>query len=343
MRLSWALCVIIAGTYGTELAAQPPQTQDPLQRSTARATGDQSYQLRYKARAGEAIRWEVEQIASTETRMAGHEENSSLRSRSVHSWIVDSVDSHDQITFRNQLESASEWQKVGDTDPVSFDSVKGGDVADIFQPTAEKIGKPIATITIDPYGVVVNRVDHIKTTELGMGAVTIPFPEQPIPIDFRWETPEEVMARRKDKSLKPIKTRIVYTLRSVKEGIATISFRREVLTPVDDPWIEMQLQQKINQGSILFDIGRGRVTKKTVQWDEQVQGFEGSDSFLRYLGSYTMTLLSDDSPAQAPGSTSRASGSSPPTGSPLQPLPPVPPERSSSYVKPRDGAPIIRR
>jgi hypothetical protein len=115
--------------------------------------------------------------------------------------------------------------------------------------------------------------------------------------------------------------------------MATISFRREILTPIEDPWIEMQLQQKMNQGSILFDIGNGRVAKKHVQWDEQVQGFEGNDSFLRYLGSYTMQLSTT---AAQPASTDNPL-------SPLTPLGKAGDERSSSFIKPVDGKPIIRK
>jgi hypothetical protein len=321
--LVWLAC-------STDTQAQPQQDRTDLQKSTSRATRNQQFELRYNLQQGETIRWSVEQIASTDTRMAGHEEKSSLRSRSVHSWTVESVDSLGNMTFRNQLDSASEWQKVGDDEPVSYDSESGEETPDIYLATAEKIGKPIATTTIDPQGGIVNRVDHITVAELGMGSITIPLPGKPVSIGEQWEVPEDIHARRKDKSIKTIKTRIQYTLRSVENGIAAISFRREVLTPIEDPWIEMQLQQKINQGTIQFDVARGRVVKKLVQWDEQVQGFEGNDSFLRYLGTYTMILQTPDTKQQA--------GSNP-----LQPLSPSATDRSSSYVKPRDGKPIIRK
>ena len=93
----------------------------------------------------------------------------------------------------------------------------------------------------------------------------------------------------------------------------------------------MQLQQKINQGTILFDIAQGRIAKRMVQWDEQVQGFEGNDSYLHYLGTYTMTLEDADA------DTEQA------TASPLTPLRDGAAERSSGYVKPRDEKPIIRK
>ena len=313
------------------LWAQPPQDpQSELDRSTAHATRSQTYDLKYKLQPGETLRWSVEQIASTDTRMAGHEETSSLRSRSVHSWEVDRTDSRGNMTFRNRLVSAVEWQQVGDQEPLSYDSSQPDqEIPDLFLATAEKIGKPIATITIRPDGTVVNRVEHIKAPELGLGSVTTPLPDQPVAIGAQWDTPEEIQTRRKDKSIKTVKTRVRHTLRSVEDGLAAISFRREILTPVDDPWIHMQMQQKINQGTILFDIAAGRIVKKLVQWDEQVQGFEGGDSFLRYLGSYSMVI------EDPPRDTADAN--------PLRPLDAEPVQRSSDYVKPRDEKPIIRK
>jgi len=114
--------------------------------------------------------------------------------------------------------------------------------------------------------------------------------------------------------------------------LATISFRREILTPVEDPKVKSQIQQKLNQGAVFFDIAKGRITRKVVQWDEKVQGFEGDDSYLRYVGSYTMELLEDaESTAQVQ------------TGNPLKPLKIEKGQRSSRYLRPREGKPIIRK
>lgn len=330
MRLFFSVILCSGLMTGVFSVANAQQDKTDLERSTSRATSNQRFELRYKMQSGDILRWTVEQIASTETRMAGHEEKSSLRSRSVHAWTVQSVDSLGNMTFQNQLESATEWQKVGDDDPVSYDSSKNDEIPDVYLPTAEKIGKPIATITISPLGETVNRVELIKTPELGMGSITTPLPDRMLAIGEQWDIPEDMQARRKDKSLKTIKSRMLYTLRNVENGIATISFRRELLTPIEDPWIEMQLQQKMNQGSIHFDIAKGCVVKKIVQWDEQVQGFEGNDSFLRYLGSYTMELATT---AATPTNA----------GNSLTPLVPAIAERSNTYIKPVDGKPIIRK
>ncbi len=197
---------------------------------------------------------------------------------------------------------------------------------------AEKIGKPIATTKIDPSGKIVQRESHIRTMEFGMGKFTLVFPSEPLSIGSQWNTPEELQSRKADQTLKTIQTRMLYTLRKVEDGIATISFRREVLTPIDDPKVKSQIQQKLNQGALYFDIANGRVTKKVVQWDEKVQGWEGDDSYLHYVGKYEMELMTE--------AESQAAAQS----NPLKPLSPGKEgERSSAYIRPRDGAPVIRK
>lgn len=308
------------------------QINDAVGRATNRMQNRQTFLLRYKMSQGQTLRWDVEQIATTDAAMAGYEEQSSLRTRSVIAWNVISVDDKGFITIQDQLESAIEWQKTGDSDPISYDSTKDEEVHETFLATAEKIGKPIATTTIEPSGKIVQRESHIKTMEFGMGKFTLQLPEEPLAIGAQWNIPEELQTRKKDKTIKIVKTRMLYTLRKVENGLATISFRREVLTPIDDPSVKSQIQQKLNQGSLLFDITRGCITKKIVQWDEKVQGFEGDDSFLHYVGKYTMDLIVDDETA-ATSSSSKT----------LKPLTPKVGERSSNYIRPRKGKPTLRK
>jgi len=314
------------------IALQDRDIGNAVDRSTRRAQQRQTYVLKYKMQKGETIRWQVEQIATTDTSMAGFSEKTSLRTRSVIAWKVLSVDSNGNMTVQDQLESAVEWQKIGDEDAISYDSNRDDEVPEIYQATAEKIGKPISTTTIGPSGKVIQKESHIRTMEFGMGKFTLPLPENALAIGAQWNIPEELQARKNDGTLKAIQTRMLYTLRKVENGLATISFRREVLTPVEDPKVKSQIQQKLNQGALFFDIARGRVTRKVVQWDEKVQGFEGDDSYLHYVGNYTMELIED------PESSAENRHANP-----LIPLKISKGERSSSYIRPRDGKPVIRK
>ncbi len=320
---------LFAGTPG--LFGQE-KDDNAVDRSTRRAEQRQSWKLQYRMQPDETLRWSVEQIASTDTSMAGFNEKTSLRTRSVIVWDILSVDTKGNITVQDQLESAVEWQKIGDADPVSYDSTKDENVPDLYQATAEKVGKPISTTTINPSGQIIQQENHIRRAEFGMGKFTLPLPEEAISLGGQWNTPEELQARRGDGTLKVIKTRMLYTLRKVEDGIATVSFRREVLTPVEDPKVKSQIQQKMNQGALFFDLAAGRITKKVVQWDEKVQGFEGDDSYLHYIGKYTMELLEDP---QATGQTE--------VGQALQPLNTKSGNRASSFIRPRNGKPVIRK
>ena len=266
--LAWFLFVVWFA--GTNLSAQD-SGDNAIERSAKRAEQRQVWKLQYRMQPSETLRWEVEQIATTDATMAGFSEKTSLRTRSVIAWEILSVDTKGNMTIQDQLESAVEWQRIGESQPISFDSSKDEEVPDVYQATAEKIGKPISTTTINPSGQIIQQENHIRRAEFGMGKFTLPLPEQAIPIGGQWNTPENLQARRGDGTLKVIKTRMLYTLRKVEDGVATISFRREILTPVEDPKVKSQIQQKMNQGALFFDIAKGRTTKKVVQWDEKVQ------------------------------------------------------------------------
>ncbi len=77
--------------------------------------------------------------------------------------------------------------------------------------------------------------------------------------DRDWHLSNEVRVRRQDGQQLRVKTRLVYTLKSVKTGVATIAVKTEVITPVNDPQIKAQLVQQLTDGELKFDIDAGRV------------------------------------------------------------------------------------
>ena len=330
---------------------QQDRAKTELERSTKRAQNQQKFQLQYRMQPGVSLRWNVEQIAKTDTTMAGYNQKSSIRSRSVIRWDIKEVLSSGAMKIQNQLESANEWQRTDEEDPISYDSSIDTDlesVPDIFKSTADKVGKPIATTTIDASGKVIDREEHMKSGGFtGMGGFTMPLPAVPIHVGGNWETREELKAKRSNGTIQMIQTRMLYTLRKVENGIATISFRREALTPIDDQAVKSQIQQKMNQGVVLFDMSAGRIKKKVVQWDENVLGFSGDDSKLHYVGSYTMTLVENGAE-----SATRTTSAPPPIDGAGNPLPigqsgnPLKPSASgsvSSRVQPRGSKPTVRK
>ena len=101
-----------------------------------------------------------------------------------------------------------------------------------------------------------------------------------------------------------MKTRIGLHAQSVKTGVATISVKTEVLTPVNDPQIKSQLVQQLTNGELKFDIDAGRVLSQQIDWDETVVGFSGDDSLMKYLARFTEELSPSTSGQQAGGTQS---------------------------------------
>jgi hypothetical protein len=260
----------------------------PAQR-TAQTPG---YSLRYKLRAGETLVSKVVHFAETRTTMQDHEEASSSRTTSEKVWEVTSVNPKGEMTFEYRINSVNLAQTVGDGEELSYNSETDSEVPEIFRQVASTINQPLATITINSRGQVIDRDKETKTPQLGFGELTIPLPEEPVAIRGQWNVPRELRVRLDSGAFKTIKVRELYTLEKVSAGVATISIVTQPLTPVTDRAVEAQLMQQLSKGEIKFDLDRGRMLSKELDWSEEVVGFRGADTSLRYDAKFTEQLIS---------------------------------------------------
>jgi hypothetical protein len=258
--------------------------------SVAQDNQGQKYQLQYKMQAGETIVTRVEHFAETRTTMAEHDESSRSQTTSQKVWEVTSVDAEGNMTFDYRIDSVRLSQSVGDDEPQTYDSTKDSEVPDMFRPVAETVGKTLATISINQQGQVLNRDKELQTPQLGMGDLTIPLPAYAIAVGDRWSVPREMRVKLESGEYKKIKVRELYTLEKVATGVATIRIVTQPLTPVNDPAVEAQLIQQLSKGEIRFDMDRGRLLSKRLDWSEEVVGFRGPDTSLRYDGKFIEEL-----------------------------------------------------
>ncbi|MCA9171194.1 MAG: hypothetical protein KDB23_26155, partial [Planctomycetales bacterium] len=140
-------------------------------------------------------------------------------------------------------------------------------------------------------GNIVNRQDKIQHPDLGLGGLTIPLPAEEIAPGHQWAEPMELKVQLEDKRIQSVKIRELFELVKVETGVATISVKTQVLTPIDDPRVQSQLIQRISKGEIRFDVDNGRILSRQLDWDEQVLGFSGADSNMKYLQRLTETLV----------------------------------------------------
>lgn len=280
--------LLIANT--TSAQEKNPGAAARIAKAANKISQNQNYRLAYKLKKGDVVSMSVEQVVSTKFQMAGELEESSSRSASTKSWKVMDVDSLGNITFALSLDAIDMWQKVGESEPVKFNSKSDKEIPDEYKQIASHVGKTLAIFSITPYGKILDRKSALPEGSFGAGKITVPLPNQPVPIGYQWNVPTILEATDSSGSNKKLKARIQYTLEKVREGNAYIKFKTEVLTPVTSQKIKSTIMQKLTKGYVVFDINQGRLLMKKVEWDEKAQGFEGPDSFLQYIGRMTEKL-----------------------------------------------------
>lgn len=270
------------------------------------AQPETKYTLRYRFHEGETVRTQVVHQASTETRINGNTQTSKSRSVSTKVWKIKQIDDAGNITFEHMISDVEMSQQSTGRSEVRYNSKTDSEIPKEYEPVAKTVGVKLAEVTITPAGEVVDREGRPAGLDLGLGPIATPLPKEPVQVGDKWHLPNEVRVRVAGQ-VKTIKTRQQFILEKVQTGVATISVRTQVLTPVDDAKVQSQLVQQLTNGKIKFDVDTGRIISKQIDWDETVVGFNGADSMMEYIARFTEDALSDNQPQTA----ARPSGPAP--------------------------------
>jgi hypothetical protein len=284
---------------GTRSAAQSPAAIAAKQTGTA--TKDVGpFTLQHRLKPGQIVRTKTTHVANTVTRIQGTEDISESKSISDKVWEVKSVSPDGLMTFEYRIDAVDMSQKQGDKSQISYNSRNDKEAPQIFSQVAETIAKPIADVTIDATGTVIERDSISKIPALGMpgmGELAIPLPKESVDLGAQWSIPRECRVKLDDGTYKAIKIREQYTLEKVSAGVATIRIHSQPITPVDEPSVEAQLMQQMSEGTLKFDIDQGRLISKQLDWDDEVVGFRGDESSVKYTARFTEELVPE--PTQA--------------------------------------------
>jgi len=278
-----ALVVITfsSATFAQDIAAELAQATKQLDTT--------EYELSYQLGKGEQIRYDVDQRATVDTKISGNQQKSESTTKSVKVWDVTGTTAN-SITFEYSIDSVDMWQKEEGRAALSYDSTKDKEPPVAFHSVAEKLQKTLATITIDRHGNVIKRDRGSGAPDLGFGGPVVPLPSKPVRLNQTWSVPKKLLLRNKAKVAREVKLQVKYRLEQVKSGVATISVRTEVLTALDDAALKSQLVQQLSNGTIRFDMDAGRVLSKQLEWNENVIGFDGPSSNMKYLARFTEQL-----------------------------------------------------
>lgn len=261
---------------------------------------EEKHLLRYKFTKGELLQWKVSHRGTTEATIHGNTQTTKMSANSTKQWRVVDVDEQGDATFVHSVVHVDMWQKVSDRQEVRYNSATDKTPPREYIQVAKTVGVPIATVKISPSGQVLERDKAPVQANSGLGNIAMPLPLEPVRVGQDWHLSNEVRVRRQDGKQLRVKTRIVYTLKSVKTGVATIAVNTEVITPVNDPQIKSQLVQQLTNGELKFDMDAGRVLSQQIDWDETVVGFNGDGSMMKYLARFNEDLIPVDAVAKQP-------------------------------------------
>lgn len=274
------------------------------QESKSKPDPNATYDLAYKFSAGQTFHTKVIHLVTVETTIKGATQVAKTRSVSTKSWQIQNVAEDGNITFVHQVDHVDMWQSVTGRQEVKYNSLTDKTPPPGYELVASSVGVPLATVTMDRHGRVLERKNTHSQFNPGIGELTIPLPQQKIKIGTKWSIPDEVKLKQENGQVKKIATLQVYRLEKVETGVATISLETQVVTPLNDPKLRSELVQRLQRGTIKFDLDAGHLLHKQLDMSETVLGFNGADSQMEFLARFTEEPSSGVATAEAPGKES---------------------------------------
>ena len=300
----------------TTAKAKPTETQKVAGESTNAETTDPEVTtrpagilLRYHFKKGQYVHYE-EDSQSKMTLMAREQtqETSEKRRTNKHFRVV-SVDEDGSAVVEPIIDRVQMEVRNDNGHPVAYDSANKGSAPKDFKKVEETIGKPSLRIRYAANGRIeqllpLNVQSHkeIEATEQKKQNFLIAFPEDVIAIGEAWSDNYMIDVSVDGKLRNPLKKRVkirrTYTLKEIKDGIASIGFRIFPLAVERDPRIKGELIHHSRFGSVQFDIERGIILKWQSSGSGQVFEAFGPSSMMKALSNTTERYVPSPSAAK---------------------------------------------
>ncbi|MEZ6057188.1 MAG: DUF6263 family protein [Planctomycetaceae bacterium] len=175
----------------------------------------------------------------------------------------------------------------GESGDFEFDSAKPGTAPAEFTHIRDTVGPPIAEIIVSAVGEVtavqhlLKNQQNVKDADDRNVDVLSLLPNEPVKVGAQWKEKYEEQISVPPALKKTIKMQKVYTLKEVKDGLATIEMVTMVLTPLQDSKEESQLIQRTPSSIIQFHLEDGRIMSRSSSLHNTVVGFAGESSRIK--------------------------------------------------------------
>lgn len=262
--------------------------------ATVWAQDDDGYLLRYKFEKDSQIRWNVVHRTHNETTMKETTIVTDTYSESEKVWTVKQVKPDGGAVIENSVAWMNLWQNVTGQNRVSYDSRTDKTPSHCYENMPKMLNTPLADITLDARGNVVERKDFFPQTELQLlnpVQLLVPFPEHKVLPGDVWKIDKIVYVPKPGGTVFKVQTVQKYVLESVEDDLATITYYTQVLTPIHDPKTLAQLVQCRAKGKMVFNIKTGKSEEHVLSLDHTVPHFSGDASIVKHKNRSTETLL----------------------------------------------------
>jgi hypothetical protein len=266
-----SLCAGTAKAADEATADQPAAPKGP------------TYNLRYKLRTGEVLRYDVEHRASIRSTIDESTQAAQTQTNSIKAWKVIDVLPNGEMEFASVVEQVRMVNQLPDRAPTEYDSQRDKTPPPGFEAAAGAVGVPLSVVRISPHGKITHR--DVKLPQQATdddGSIVVRLSDKPVAVGATWDEPYEVKVQLQSGGTKVVQTRRHYELSDVAHGIATIAVTYQVLSPIDSH-IESQIVQRLMKGTVQFDIQAGRVVGQQMDVDRSILGFAGATSSMHYV------------------------------------------------------------
>ena len=155
----------------------------------AKQSESQEYLLRYKFHPGDALRWTVVHRCRIRTSVSASTQTAETTTTSVKVWRVHEVKPDGSIVFDHMVESVDMRHRLSGRDEVHYNSRTDLCPPHGFEDVARAVGVPLAVVTIDSQGKVLERRQNfVKAAVAGQGEITVQLPEQAVAVGSRWSS-----------------------------------------------------------------------------------------------------------------------------------------------------------
>ncbi|MFH1301273.1 MAG: DUF6263 family protein [Planctomycetota bacterium] len=250
------------------------------------------YTLRYKYTPSEFVHYAVDSQNKIIVEKNEAKQTSTNTAKTQKHYRVVWVDEEGNGTLEMTIDRVQMSAQFDDEAPASFDS-KDPKQKDLkqYEKIRETIGKP-SRMVCSPLGKVISKADQANQGFL------IPLPENEVKIGDTWKEEYEIEVAVGKTLRKKVPIRRTFTLESVQDKVAVITFKTTVLTRLNDPKLGLQLIQKTPSGTIKLDIEKGIIVSQDVSLDKAQVGIFDGQGAMRAISSRVETLVTPSELAQ---------------------------------------------